>query len=65
MKNRWMIFAVLGIEMASSVAAGLFAGDFLDRRFGGETPYMTVAGLALGAAGGFILLFQTLKKFSQ
>ncbi len=55
-----MIFMVVGVEMAVSVAAGMFAGDFLDGKMGNETPYMTVAGLVLGAVCGFILLFRTL-----
>lgn len=63
MKNRWMVFAVVGFEVAVSVAAGLIAGDFLDRRFGTETPYMTVAGLVAGTVCGMILLFRTLGRF--
>ncbi len=58
-----MIFAVVGIEVAASVAAGLLAGDFLDTKFGSRTPYMTVAGLILGTIGGMLLLFRTLGRF--
>lgn len=61
MKAGWAVFAVAGVEMATAVAAGMFAGDFLDARFGNETPYMTVAGVVLGAACGFVLLLRILR----
>ncbi len=63
MKNRWMVFTVVGFEIAASVAAGLFAGDYADARFGFETPYMTLAGITLGAGGGMFLLVRTLRRF--
>ena len=63
MKHKWMVFAVVGVEMAAAVVAGLLAGDWLDSKLGAETPYMTVAGLVAGTAGGMVLLFKTLGRF--
>lgn len=60
MKNRWAVFAVVGFEMAASVAVGMFAGDWLDEKFANKTPYMTVAGVVIGTVCGFVLLFRTL-----
>lgn len=58
-----MVFAVVGIELATSVAAGLLAGGWLDSKMANSTPYMTVAGLVLGAVCGMILLIRTLGRF--
>ncbi|WP_462137091.1 AtpZ/AtpI family protein [Candidatus Mycalebacterium sp.] len=63
MKNRWMVFAVVGIEFAVAVSTGLLAGDWIDAKMANQTPYMTVAGLILGTVCGMILLFRTLGRF--
>ncbi len=61
MKNRWMIFAVVGVEMATSVVAGMFGGDYLDTKLGNRTPYLTVAGVVVGTVCGFVLLVRMLR----
>ena len=63
MKNRWAVFAAVGIELATSVGAGLLAGGWLDGKMGNGAPYMTVAGLVLGAVCGMVLLIRTLGRF--
>lgn len=55
------------IQMALAVPAGCFAGlllgAWLDRHF--HRHWMTVAGMLLGAAGGFIQIFTTLARLPK
>ncbi len=60
-KNDWYasyaIYSVVGIQLAASVIAGLFFGSYIDKKIG-TTPWLTIAGLILGSAGGFYNLFK-------
>lgn len=55
------------IQMALAVPAGCFAGlligYLLDKRF--HTHWMVVAGMLLGAAGGFIQIFTSMSRMSS
>ena len=51
-------FLTLGLELALTVVICFFIGRWLDERLG-TTPWLLIAGLALGTAGGFIHFFRT------
>ena len=55
------------IQIALAVPAGCFAGllivYLLDRHF--HTHWMVVAGMLLGAAGGFIQIFTTMSRMGK
>lgn len=55
------------IQMALAVPAGCFAGlligYLLDKHF--HTHWMVVAGMLLGAAGGFIQIFTSMSRMSS
>lgn len=46
------IYGVVGIQLAAAVIAGLFFGNYLDKKLG-TLPWLTVAGLVLGSIAGF------------
>lgn len=51
-------FLTLGIQLALSVVAFFFLGRWLDGLWG-TAPWLMLAGLLLGAAGGFVQFFRT------
>jgi F0F1-type ATP synthase assembly protein I len=57
-------YGTVGLELALSVFVGLFGGQWLDRRFGTE-PWLTLLGLAFGAAAGFRSLWRALDKMNR
>lgn len=54
-------FSSIGLSIAISIFLGLFAGVYLDRRFGTH-PWLTLIGLGLGIAAGFKNIALALKK---
>jgi len=52
---------VLGFELASPVVVGLFAGYYLDRKFGSR-PWLMLLGLMAGFFYGLKTLFSVLKR---
>lgn len=54
----------LGLQLAISVVAFFFLGYWLDGRCG-TTPWLTIAGLVIGTAGGFIKFFRTAMQLSR
>ncbi len=62
-KSDWYIaygiYGVVGIQLAASVLAGLFLGNYIDKKIG-TLPWLTVVGLLLGTAGGFYNLIKIL-----
>jgi ATP synthase protein I len=60
-KNGWYVsyavYSVVGIQLAVSVIAGLFFGNYIDKKIG-TAPWLTIVGLVLGSAGGFYNLFK-------
>jgi len=51
-------YLTLGLQLALSVVVFFFLGRWLDDTWG-TTPWLTVAGLVIGVAGGFIKFFKT------
>lgn len=54
-------YSSLGFSVSFSIFIGLFAGVYLDRRFG-ISPWLTLIGLGLGIAAGFKNIALALKK---
>lgn len=52
-------YAGLGLQFVAVVLAGLYAGQWLDRRFGTE-PWLMIAGVFLGAGGAFWAMYRRL-----
>ena len=53
------LYSVVGVQLAASVVAGLFFGNYLDKKLN-TLPWLTVIGLVLGSAGGFYNLVRIL-----
>jgi ATP synthase protein I len=51
-------YLTLGLQLAISVVALFFVGRWLDDRWG-TAPWLMLAGLLLGAVGGFVNFFRT------
>jgi len=51
-------FLTLGLQLAITVVAFFFIGRWLDDALG-TTPWLMLAGLALGVTGGMISFFRT------
>ncbi|HET9955455.1 MAG TPA: AtpZ/AtpI family protein [Polyangiaceae bacterium] len=51
----------LGLEIALSVALGLFGGQWLDKKFG-TAPWLTWIGLAYGLAAATRAIYRALKQ---
>ena len=54
-------YSSLGFSVALSIFIGLFAGVYLDRKFG-ISPWLTLIGLGLGIAAAFKNIALALKK---
>jgi hypothetical protein len=55
------IFSAAALEFGLSIAAGLYGGQWLDKRFGTDLLFI-VTGVLLGSAAGFYLLYLALMK---
>ncbi len=53
------IYGAVGFQLAASVGAGMFLGDWLDGKFDTK-PMLGAIGLILGAIGGFVNLIRIL-----
>lgn len=53
------IYGAIGFQLASTVIGGLMLGDWLDKKWD-TTPWLTVAGIAIGSIGGFYNLIRLL-----
>lgn len=56
----YAIFGAAGVQLAASTVAGLAVGNYLDTKWG-WLPWLTIAGLILGFAGGLLNLVRILK----
>jgi ATP synthase protein I len=54
----------VGMELAVSTVVGLLGGRWLDQKLSTE-PFLTIVGLLLGVAAGFLSLFRALKANQQ
>ena len=54
----------VGMELAVSTVVGLLGGRWLDQKLSTE-PFLTIVGLVLGVAAGFLSLFRALKANQQ
>lgn len=61
MKNKWLVFVAVGLEIAAAVIAGLVIGNYADKRAGTQFPYFTFFGLLAGTAAGLLILIKVLK----
>ncbi len=62
--SRTLVLTTVGITLAVSVGLGAVVGMWLDRHWGTE-PWLTVAGLLVGAAAGFLELWRTVQRVSD
>lgn len=53
-----------GVQLAAALIAGLYAGQWLDRRFA-MAPVFLYAGVAVGAIGGMTALYRQLMRISR
>ncbi len=56
-------YMTLGIHMAAAVTLFLFAGKYADEYFGTK-PWLMIAGIVAGFAGGMIKFFRTVTQLS-
>jgi ATP synthase protein I len=52
--------AGVGLQFAIAILVGLFAGRWLDQKFG-TAPWLLIAGLVVGATAGFYAMYKALK----
>ena len=58
--RKWGQLAGIGPTLVAAVVAGWLLGSWLDQRLG-TTPWIMLAGVLLGTAGGFLELVRVLK----
>lgn len=59
----WNLLTV-GMVLVASIVIGYFLGSTLDRRLD-TTPWLTVVGVLLGTAAGFVQLFRTVARYMK
>ena len=57
-------YGTVGMDFAVSVVLGMLGGWWLDGKFG-SSPWLMIAGMVMGVAVGFNLLFKTVKKLNM
>ncbi|MFH1829695.1 MAG: AtpZ/AtpI family protein [Pseudomonadota bacterium] len=57
------IYGAAGLQLAISVVAFLFIGDYADEKLG-TSPWLTVTGLILGFIGGMVNLIKIVKRIN-
>ncbi|MBL7686127.1 MAG: AtpZ/AtpI family protein [Deltaproteobacteria bacterium] len=58
------LYSGLGIQLVVSVMVGVYAGDWLDKRWQ-TAPFMLMLGLFLGAGSGFYQLFRVANLMNE
>ena len=58
--SMWNLLTV-GMILVACIVVGYLLGSLLDRKLG-TGPWMTVGGVLLGAAAGFVELFRTVSR---
>jgi F0F1-type ATP synthase assembly protein I len=62
--NSGLRMAGAGIQFAAALIGGLYAGQWLDRRFA-AAPVFLYVGVALGAVGGMTALIRQLNRITR
>ena len=57
-----MNLLTVGTTLVASIVLGYFLGSALDRKLGTD-PWLTVAGVLVGMAAGFVGLFRTVARY--
>ena len=57
-------YLTLGIQLAITVVVFFFLGKYADDYFGTK-PWLMIAGIAVGSAGGMIKFFRTVNELSN
>jgi F0F1-type ATP synthase assembly protein I len=57
-------YGTVGLELVLSVVVGLFAGQFLDRRFH-TAPWLTLVGTGYGVAAGIRALYRAAQRATR
>ena len=57
-------FLTIGMQLAIAVVAFFFLGRWLDGVFG-TAPWLMIAGLLLGTAGGFVSFFRSVAAIAK
>jgi ATP synthase protein I len=56
-RDDWARYAGLGLQLASGILLGLFAGYWADKKFG-TAPWIMLGGIVLGTTAGFVAFFR-------
>ena len=62
--NSGLMMAGAGLQLAAALIAGLYAGQWLDRRFQ-VAPVFLYVGVATGAIGGMTVLIRQLNRLTR
>lgn len=54
----------LGLQLAAAILVFFFIGSWADRKLGTE-PWLMIAGVTVGAVGGFIQFFKSVSKLTR
>lgn len=60
--NNYLKYAGLGFQMLVTIAGLSFLGDYLDKRWAFETPWMTIVLALLGIVASTYQVIKTLNK---
>ena len=58
----WLVYFVVGTQLAVSIIAGLLLGHFVDKWAGTKSPWFTFIGLIGGVVSGFTLFIRIIKR---
>jgi F0F1-type ATP synthase assembly protein I len=58
------IYGAVGLQLVVALLAGVFLGNWLDRKWG-TAPWLLFLGIILGCGGGFYNLFRLMKWKTQ
>lgn len=58
-------FSSAGIQMAILIVAGMYFGEYLDKKFGFEGPWMTICFSLLGVFIGLYIIIREVIKMSK
>lgn len=62
--SAYAVYGAVGIQLAAAVVAGLFFGNYIDKKLG-TSPWLAVTGTLLGFIGGMVNLVRILGWFDR